>query len=292
MRLILVIAVVILVSALVGVLVIPQLAALILPGFVRGVAIAGVIVLSILVAFIASVIRYRIPKADIALVRTGGKEEKIAITGGMWVNIIIHEVKTISLNTMRIEVVRELQDAMITLDLNRADIEAVFYLKVEPVEEDILRAAQALGDKSMTPETIRELIEPKLEGALRSVAAESEIQDLLQKRQEFEDKVQQTCGEDLKYENGLKLETISIIRVDQTSIESLNPDNRFDSVGIRDITEITAEQVREKERIVQEKEVAIVRIDVEARIQKLGAEQEQAWAESDQQRNIAIYAAE
>ena len=99
---------------------------------------------------------------------------------------------------------------------------------------------------------IRELIEPKLEGALRSVAAESEIQDLLQKRQEFEDKVQETCGEDLKYENGLKLETISIIRVDQTSIESLNPDNRFDSVGIRDITEITAEQVREKERIVQE----------------------------------------
>jgi len=153
---------------------------------------------------------------------------------------------------MRIEVVRELQDAMITLDLNRADIEAVFYLKVEPVEEDILRAAQALGDKSMTPETIRELIEPKLEGALRSVAAESDIQDLLQKRQEFEDKVQQTCGEDLKYENGLKLETISIIRVDQTSLESLNPDNRFDSVGIRDITEITAEQVREKERIVQE----------------------------------------
>ena len=291
MRLILVIAVVILVSALVGVLVIPQLADL-FTGFVRGVAIAGVIVLSILVAFIASVIRYKIPKADIALVRTGGKEEKIAITGGMWVNIIIHEVKTISLNTMRIEVVRELQDAMITLDLNRADIEAVFYLKVEPVEEDILRAAQALGDKSMTPETIRELIEPKLEGALRSVAAESEIQDLLQKRQEFEDKVQQTCGEDLKFENGLKLETISIIRVDQTSIESLNPDNRFDSVGIRDITEITAEQVREKERIVQEKEVAIVRIDVEARIQKLGAEQEQAWAESDQQRNIAIYAAE
>ena len=34
----------------------------------------------------------------------------------------------------------------------------------------------------MTPETIRELIEPMLDGALRSVAADSEIQDLLQKR--------------------------------------------------------------------------------------------------------------
>ena len=79
-----------------------------------------------------------------------------------------------------------------------AMLKSFFTLKVEPDPDDVLRAAQALGDKSMTPETVRELIEPKLEGALRSVAAESEIQDLLQKRQEFADKVQEACGEDLE----------------------------------------------------------------------------------------------
>ena len=245
-----------------------------------------------LATFAATVIRYRIPKADVALVRTGGAREKIRITGGLWVNTIIHEIKEISLNTMRIEVIREGPEALITHDFNRGDVEVVFYLKVEPEETDILRAAQALGDKSMTPETVRELIEPKLEGALRSVAAESEIQDLLQKRQEFADKVQATCGEDLETQNGLTLETVSIIRVDQTPVETLDAENRFDAVGIREITEITAEQEREKERIVQEKEVAIVQIEVNARIQKLEAEQQQAWAESDQQKNIAIYAAE
>ena len=245
-----------------------------------------------LATFAATVIRYRIPKADIALVRTGGAREKIRITGGLWVNTIIHEIKEISLNTMRIEVIREGSEALITYDFNRGDVEVVFYLKVEPEENDILRAAQALGDKSMTPETVRELIEPKLEGALRSVAAESEIQDLLQKRQEFADKVQSACGEDLEIQNGLTLETVSIIRVDQTPVETLDAENRFDAVGIREITEITAEQEREKERIVQEKEVAIVQIEVDARIQKLEAEQQQAWAESDQQKNIAIYAAE
>ena len=245
-----------------------------------------------LATFAATVIRYRIPKADVALVRTGGAKEKIRITGGLWVNTIIHEIKEISLNTMRIEVIREGPEALITYDFNRGDVEVVFYLKVEPEETDILRAAQALGDKSMTPETVRELIEPKLEGALRSVAAESEIQDLLQKRQEFADKVQSTCGEDLEIQNGLTLETVSIIRVDQTPVETLDAENRFDAVGIREITEITAEQEREKERIVQEKEVAIVQIEVDARIQKLEAEQQQAWAESDQQKNIAIYAAE
>ena len=245
-----------------------------------------------LATFAATVIRYRIPKADVALVRTGGAREKIRITGGLWVNTIIHEIKEISLNTMRIEVIREGPEALITYDFNRGDVEVVFYLKVEPEETDILRAAQALGDKSMTPETVRELIEPKLEGALRSVAAESEIQDLLQKRQEFAEKVQSACGEDLEIQNGLTLETVSIIRVDQTPVETLDAENRFDAVGIREITEITAEQEREKERIVQEKEVAIVQIEVDARIQKLEAEQQQAWAESDQQKNIAIYAAE
>ena len=259
---------------------------------IRWLTVILFVLFASLATFAATVIRYRIPKADIALVRTGGAKEKIRITGGLWVNTIIHEIKEISLNTMRIEVIREGPEALITYDFNRGDVEVVFYLKVEPEENDILRAAQALGDKSMTPETVRELIEPKLEGALRSVAAESDIQDLLQKRQEFADKVQGTCGEDLEIQNGLTLETVSIIRVDQTPVETLDAENRFDAVGIREITEITAEQEREKERIVQEKEVAIVQIEVDARIQKLEAEQQQAWAESDQQKNIAIYAAE
>ena len=261
-------------------------------GVMRVIGFVLFVLFAILAAFVAMVIRYRIPKADVALVRTGGSKEKISITGGLWVNTIIHEIKEISLNTMRIEAIREGPEALITYDFNRGDVEVVFYLKVEPNQIDILRAAQALGDKSMTPETVRELIEPKLEGALRSVAAESEIQDLLQKRQEFGDKVQAACGEDLQTQNGLTLETVSIIRVDQTPVETLDAENRFDAVGIREITEITAEQEREKERIVQEKEVAIVQIEVDARIQKLEAEQQQAWAESDQQKNIAIYAAE
>ncbi|MDD9972410.1 MAG: SPFH domain-containing protein, partial [Candidatus Poribacteria bacterium] len=259
---------------------------------IRWLAAILVVLLASLVTFAAIVIRYRIPKADIALVRTGGAKEKIRITGGLWVNTIIHEIKEISLNTMRIEVIREGTEALITYDFNRGDVEVVFYLKVEPEETEILRAAQALGDKSMTPETVRELIEPKLEGALRSVAAESEIQDLLQKRQEFADKVQAACGEDLETQNGLTLETVSIIRVDQTPVETLDAENRFDAVGIREITEITADQYREKVDIEQRKEVAVVQIEVAARIEKLEAEQEQAWAESDQQKNIAIYAAE
>ena len=292
MRFIAVIVFLIVVAVAVGWFVFQNLDDLGQTGIMRWLTGLLVVLFSLLAATCGAIIRYRIPKADVALVRTGGSKEKINITRGLWVNTIIHEIKEISLNTIRIEAIREGQEALITFDFNRADVEVVFYLKVEPDEDNVLRAAQALGDKSMTPETVLELIEPKLEGALRSVAAESDIQDLLQKRQEFADKVQETCGEDLETQNGLTLETVSIIRVDQTPVETLDAENRFDAVGIREITEITADQEREKVSIVQQKEVAIVQIEVNARIEKLAAEQEQAWAESDQQKNIAIYAAE
>ena len=84
----------------------------------RVITFVVLILLAIMAAFVAMVIRYRIPKADIALIRTGGSKEKISITGGLWVNTIIHEIKEISLNTMRIEVIREGPEALITYDFN------------------------------------------------------------------------------------------------------------------------------------------------------------------------------
>ena len=292
MRLIILVITLFVVAVFVGFLAYQQTDQYNLVGLTRWVSISFILFFVLSGVFLAFVVRYKKPKADMSLVRTGGSGEKVSITAGLWLNTIIHEVKEISLNTMVLEVLREGEDAFITLDYNRANVEAVFYLQVEPSEDDILRAAQALGDKSMTPETIRELIEPKLEGALRSVAAESEITELLQKRGEFAEKVDGAVGENLKNENGLKLEAVSIIRVDQTPIETYKEENQFDARGIRTITEITAEQAKETEQIEQEKEVAIVKIIVDARIQKLEAEQDQAWAESDQQKNIAIYAAE
>ena len=220
MRLIALVVTLLVVTLLVGFFSYQQTDDLNLRGLARWISISLVVVFVLSAGFIAFVGRYKNPKADISLVRTGGKGEKVNVTAGLWINTIVHEVKEISLNTMVIEVLREGADAFITLDYNRADVEAVFYLQVEPNEEDIMRAAQALGDKSMTPETIRELIEPKLEGALRSVAAESAIAELLQRRVEFAEKVEDAVGENLKQENGLKLEAVSIILVYQTPKDS------------------------------------------------------------------------
>ncbi|HID56025.1 TPA: hypothetical protein EYP37_05820, partial [Candidatus Poribacteria bacterium] len=243
------------------------------------------------VAFVAVVYRYRRPKPDEALVRTGGKKAKVTITGGMWVNTIIHEIRPISLNTVRIEILREGPDSLITQDFNRADVEAVFYVRVEPKEENVLRAAQSLGERALTPETLRDLVESKVEGTLRAVAATMEIEDLLRKRAEFAQAVLEACREDL-LENGLTLETVAITRIDQTPIESYDPNNRFDAQGLRNIAEVTQQQKMEKERIVKQREVEITEIDVNAQKMILDLKQDLAWKEADQAKNIAIYAAE
>jgi hypothetical protein len=71
MRLILVIGIVILVLGLVVMLVIPELTSSV-EGVLRWVVITNVFILSGVIAFIAVVFRYRKPRADVALVRTGG----------------------------------------------------------------------------------------------------------------------------------------------------------------------------------------------------------------------------
>ena len=171
MRFIAVIVFLIVVAVVVGWFAYQNLGSFAQTAVMRWLTVIVIVLIALLAATCGAIIRYRIPKADVALVRTGGSKAKINITKGLWVNTIIHEIKEISLNTMRIEVIREAAEALITYDFNRGDVEVVFYLKVKPEEDNVLVAAQALGDKSMTPETVRELIEPKLEGALRSVAA-------------------------------------------------------------------------------------------------------------------------
>ena len=145
MRLIVLVITLFVVAVLVGFLAYQQTDQYNLVGLTRWVSISFILFFVLSGVFLAFVVRYKKPKADMSLVRTGGSGEKVSITAGLWLNTIIHEVKEISLNTMVLEVLREGEDAFITLDYNRANVEAVFYLQVEPSEDDILRAAQALS---------------------------------------------------------------------------------------------------------------------------------------------------
>ena len=65
------------------------------------------------------------------------------------------------MNTLRLEVKRAADQALITRDRMRVDVMAEFYVRVKPTAESIATAAQTLGQKTMSPQELKDLVEGK-----------------------------------------------------------------------------------------------------------------------------------
>ena len=244
---------------------------------------------------------YKKAPADAALVISGGSKKRV-VFGGTLVNPITNVTQTISLNTLQLPVEREGQAALITKDSLRVDIQAEFYVKIEPNEQDVLKAVASLGEKTLTPQAVNTLLEGKLVGVLRSVAATMELQELHEKRQEFSDQVQEACLEDLE-QNGFKLETVAVTNLDQTPLDSLDENNRFDVVAIQTIKQEVEEKQtatakiehenkvkREEDRLKAELEIKMREEETET--EGLEVERRLEFAQEEQRKEIATNKAE
>lgn len=229
---------------------------------------------------------YRKPKANQAFVRTGVRGATVILDGGALFIPILNEMVEVSLETMRLDVKRVGQDALITRDNLRVDIASEFYIRVDANKEAILQAARSLGEKSVNAKAVSDLVYEKLVSALRSVAATKDLLELHVKRDEFASAVLENLTADL-LQNGLKLETVTISQLDQTPPESLNERNVFDAQGLRKITEITQAQNVERNRINRDAEREIKEKDVNVKKEVLALEKEQAEAEATQATEIA-----
>ena len=196
---------------------------------------------------------YKKAPADSALVISGGRKKRV-VFGGSLINPLTNTSQLISLNTLQLPVERTGQAALITKDSLRVDLEARFYVKIEPHEQDVLKAVASLGDKTLTPSEVNKLLEGKLVGVLRSVAATMDLQELHEKRQQFSDQVQEACRDDLE-QNGFKLESVAVTNLDQTPLAALDKNNRFDVVAIQTIKEEVEDRQTQTARIEHENQV-------------------------------------
>ncbi|MXV84113.1 hypothetical protein F4X88_15670 [Candidatus Poribacteria bacterium] len=196
---------------------------------------------------------YKKAPADSALVISGGRKKRV-VFGGNLINPLTNTTQLISLNTLQLPVERTGQAALITKDSLRVDLEAEFYVKIEPHEQDVLKAVASLGDKTLTPSEVNKLLEGKLVGVLRSVAATMDLQELHEKRQQFSDQVQEACRDDLE-QNGFKLESVAVTNLDQTPLDALDANNRFDVVAIQTIKQEVEDRQTETARIEHENQV-------------------------------------
>ena len=179
--------------------------------------IAGVILVALFVLGLILTRLYRRASKEVSFVRTGFGGEKVIMNGGAMVLPVLHEIIPVNMNTLRLEVRRAAQQALITRDRMRVDVMAEFYVRVKPSAESIATAAQTLGMKTMSPDELKDLVEGKFVDALRAVAAEMAMEELHEKRVDFVQKVQQVVSEDL-FKNGLELETVSLTGLDQPAL--------------------------------------------------------------------------
>ncbi|MBI3973059.1 MAG: hypothetical protein HY332_17410 [Chloroflexi bacterium] len=187
--------------------------------------------------------------ADRAFVRTGLGGAKVVIDGGALVLPAVHEVTWVSLRTMPLELTREGQTALITNDCLRANITAAFFIKVPKEAEPVRTAATSLGAQAIDPAGMLEFLETKLESALREVASEMALTELLINRSEFVRRITDRVSRDIA-SNGLALEGVTIAKLDQTPTSALRAeDNVVDAQGAKKIMEITTAQNIERNRL-------------------------------------------
>ncbi|HZT89393.1 MAG TPA: flotillin family protein [Stellaceae bacterium] len=254
------------------------------------VIVAVVLVALITIGLIFSRLYQRSSK-ERAFVRTGLGGQKVVMDGGAIRLPVFHELIWINMNTLKLEVHRSESDSLFTKDRMKADVIAAFFVRVIPTVEGISNAAQTLGQRTLDPEALKELVEDKFVDALRAASVSMTMQELLDKRQDFIQAVQNAVAEDLM-KNGLELESVSLTRFDQTQKQFFNPDNAFDAEGLTRLTEETQKRAKERNEIEQNTQVAIAQKNFEATQQKLDIERNQRFATLVQQQEIATREAE
>jgi uncharacterized membrane protein YqiK len=234
---------------------------------------------------------YKRASKEISYVRTGFGGQKVVMNGGALVFPVLHETIPVNMNTLRLEVRRDCDQALITRDRMRVDVVAEFYVRVQPTVDSIANAAQTLGNRTMEREELKELVEGKFVDALRAVAAEMSMTELHEQRIDFVQKVQAAVMEDL-LKNGLELESVSLTGLDQTAREYFNPNNAFDAEGLTRLTEEIESRKKVRNDIEQETAIQIKTKNMETEKLSLEITKEEEYAKLDQQREIEVRRAE
>ena len=222
---------------------------------------------------------------EVALVKTGVGGRKVVIDGGTLAIPYFHEITRVNMQTIRMDVARSGESALITKDRLRVDVGAEFYASVVPEPEPITRAAQTLGRRVFQPDQLKALIDGMMVDALRSVAAQMTMDELHENRAEFVAEVRGALTDTLaRY--GLQLDSVSLTALDQTPFSALDENNAFNAVGMRKLAEVIAKSRKERAEIESESEVSLRRSAIEASKRKLELDLEERRAEIAQVQEI------
>ena len=228
---------------------------------------------------------YRKSTRDVALVRTGFGGQKVVLSGGCLSLPFLHKVEEINMRTMVVEVKRTGEKSLITTDRIRVDVELDFYIRVQPTVDGVATAAQAIGARALSPDGVRNLLEGRFIDALQAVAAAETMDSLHEKRADFVRHVAAHLRDNLA-QNGILLDSVSLTRLDQAPFTSLDENNAFNAVGMRQLAEIIATNKKQRTLIESEAEIAVRETQLEATKRRLTLQQQEQQAQIAQQLEI------
>lgn len=211
-------------------------------------------------------------------------EPEVKFTGGL-VLPVIHRAEIMDISLKTIETDRRGKEGLICKDNIRADIKVTFFVKVNKTKEDVLRVAQQVGcDRASDQTTLEELFQAKFSEALKTVGKTLDFEALYTQRDDFKDAIIRNIGTDL---NGYVLDDAAIDFLEQTPVETLDPENILDAQGIRKITELTTKQNVQTNALRQAERKEVKKQNVEAESAVLALERQEQDARAVQAREIA-----
>ena len=244
------------------------------------------VIVLIAILYIISIWVYKRAPANMGFIRTGYLGTKVCLGRGAMVLPVFHEVTWISLETLKLIVSRSRDQAVLTSDKIRIDVVAELYAHVGRSEEDLLAAARSLGERTFDTEKVRMLLEAKIVSALRSFAATKTLSELHENRDAFAKAIQTSVVESF-LTNGLTLEEVTIVTLEQSGKEFFDKDNVFDAEGLKVITEITSDARRQVHNTEKRTTVSIRQRELDTQLELLEIEKQEAFARAHQDREVA-----
>ena len=251
--------------------------------------IAAIILLALAIAIIVYLLHwlYRRSSKEVSFVRTGMLGEKVVISGGAFVLPIIHNITQVGMRTLSLTIKRSGDKSLITKDRMRAELVTEFFTKVPPEQRAVATAAQTLGNRTLDPEHLKEVVAGRFADALGEVAAKMTLDEIQENRGQFVKEVTKIADESIGH-TGLALETVSIISLDQAPIEIFNPANTFDSQGLTQLTEQIESRKKKRNDITQDTKISIENKNLETIQKELEIKKNEEFSKYQQEREIAI----
>jgi uncharacterized membrane protein YqiK len=229
---------------------------------------------------------YQRSSKDVAFVRTGLGGERVVLTGGALAIPIVHQTTPVNMHTLRLDVERAKERALITRDRMRVDLHTAFYVRVVASREAVALAAQTLGARTLNSESIQELMEGKFVDAMRTAAAELSLDELHANGRAFIDRVRSLIQDDVT-KNGLELESVSLSSMDQTAKQYFDPSNTFDAEGLVRITKETEQSRQTRNEIEKATELKIQSTNLDAEEKSLVVKRQSEYARLQAEYEIA-----